>query len=829
MDALTILTTNKEIALVALLILLSIFFYLWKRQAGTRHSSHKTTAHHYTEQLPATNIKSFVGREDVLALLQDTWQEGGCHILALSAWGGTGKSSIINKWLDNPLEGQKPENVYSWSFHNQGDTGKKQSSSSEFIEHALKFFNNSQTNFTSEHEKSTHLAKLIAAQRNVLILDGLEPFQYSANDSDDMMRGKLRDTGLKALLQQLALENQGLCLITSREDLDHEFCQLGTVVNFSLENLSESDSIQLLRTKNIQGSDEELVQAAQDYNHHAFSLTLLGNYLSDQSIQDRSQLPSLSGYQTQAEAIFGLMAAYEQHLENHHPMALALLYVMGLFDHDVNTEILNELLNKVDDNNRVSESLKKLRSTRRFRKAVQLLQDVDLLNVDEKNKLGCHPLTREYFGKKFQKDYSNSWLKSHHVLYDYYKQLPEKELPDTEEEMEPLFAAITHGCAARLHEQVLNEVYWPRIKRGDEHYSTKKLGAFSSDLAALSHFFDRTWHTPAKELSKKHRAGILNWAATRLRALGRLREALEPMQAGMTIYMEESNWKYAASVASSLSGLQLIQGDIKDAINTAEQGIELAYAGDDDYYWQMATRTTLADALHQLGEAEKASILFNEAEELQQQAQPDTPKLQSLWGFRYCDLLLCNNQWEEVKARCIQTLEWLETTNSNSSLLDPALDQLSLGKAYLQQALLSGWTYKKNTAAHQESMQSAQQWLDKAVSGLRNAGTEDHLPRGLLARATLFRHQKQWQSAYADLQESFDIAQRGGMLLHLVDYHLESARLEFSQYHKKAVIQHCKAAQQLINRTAYHRRQAELNLLYPQGAKQAMEKMVTSL
>ena len=828
MDALTILTTNKEIALVALLILLSIFFYLWKRQAGKRRLSKKTTEHHYTEQLPATNIKSFVGREDVLEMLHNTWQAGHCHILALSAWGGTGKSSIINKWLDDSHTNEKPENVYSWSFHNQGDSGKKQSSSSEFIEHALKFFNNSQTSFTSEHEKATHLATLIAAQRNVLILDGLEPFQYSANDSDDMMRGKLRDTGIKALLQQLAIKNQGLCLITTREDLDKEFCQQDTVINFSLENLSESDSIQLLRTKNIQGLDQELIQAAQDYNHHAFSLTLLGNYLSEQSIQDRSQLPSLSGYQTQAEAIFGLMAAYEQHLEAHHPMALTLLYIMGLFDHDVTTDILNELLYKVDDNNRVGESLKKLRSARRFRKAVQLLQDVDLLNVDEKKKLGCHPLTREYFGKKFKRDYSNSWLKSHHVLYDYYKQLPEKELPDTEEEMEPLFAAITHGCAARLHEQVLNEVYWPRVKRGDEHYSTKKLGAFSSDLAALSHFFDQTWHTPAKELSKKHRAGILNWAATRLRALGRLREALEPMQAGMSIYMEESNWKYAASVASSLSGLQLIQGDINDAIHTAEQGIELAYAGDDDYYWQMATRTTLADALHQFGQTEQALALFKEAEELQQQAQPDTPKLQSLWGFRYCDLLLCNNQWEEVKARCMQTLEWLETADSNSSLLDPALDQLSLGKAYLQQALLSGWTYKENTVAHQQIMQSAQEWLAKAVDGLRDAGTEDHLPRGLLARATLFRHQKQWQAANADLQETFDIAQRGGMLLHLVDYHLESARLAMSQHHKRAVIQHCKAAQQLINRTAYKRRQAELNLLYPRGVDQATKKLITS-
>jgi hypothetical protein len=810
MDALTILTMNKELALIGLLILLSIFFYLWRRRTTSRHLFRKSTAHHYTEQMPATNIKSFVGRKDVLALLQETWQDKQCHVLALSAWGGTGKSSIINKWLVTPMDSDKPKNVYSWSFHNQGDTGTKQSSSSEFIEHALKFFKNTQSEFSSEYEKATHLATLIAIERNVLILDGLEPFQYSSNDSDDSIRGKLRDTALKALLQQLSIKSKGLCLITTREDLDDDFCELDSVTNYSLENLSKDDCIELLRNKNIQGTDEELAQAAQDYNYHAFSLTLLGNYLSDQSIQDRDQLPSLSGYQTQAEAIFGLMAAYEQHLETHHPMALSLLYLMGLFEHDVSVEVLDVLLHQVDDSNRVGDSLKKLRSTRRFKKTVQLLQDVDLLNVDEHYKLGCHPLTREYFGKKFQRDYSNSCLKAHHVLYDYYKQLPEKEFPDTEEEMEPLFAAITHGCAARLHERVLNEVYWPRIKRGDEHYSTKKLGAFSSDLAALSHFFDQTWHTPAKELGKKHRAGILNWAATRLRALGRLREALEPMQAGMTIYMEESNWIYAASVASSLSGLQLIQGDIKDAINTAEQGMELAYAGD-DFYWQMATRTGLADALHQSGKVEQAITLFKEAEALQQQAQPKTPQLQSLWGFRYCDLLLANYQWEEVKFRCEQSLQWLKNADSNSSLLDPALDQLSLGKASLQAAILSGWTYKDHSDEAQSMMLQAQNWLEKAVSALRTAGTEDHLPRGLLARARMFRHQRQWQATYADLHEVFDIAQRGGMFLHLVDYHLEFAHLELAQYKKKTAQKHIKFAQVLIERTGYQRHQIELN------------------
>ena len=836
MDALNSFTSNPIMTAIAVFAFVMIAIFLWKRRAPKKNRKAQSTESHYTEQMPITNMKTFVGREDILELLQNTWQEGSCNIMALSAWGGTGKSSIINKWLASYAnKGQDaPQKTYSWSFHNQGDTGKKQSSSSEFIEHALKFFKNEKTDFASEHEKATHLATLIAADRNVLILDGLEPFQYSASDSDSTMRGKFRDAGLKALLHQLSLENNGLCLITTREALDDEFCEQETVINHSLENLSEADSIQLLRTKKVRGDDTDLAQAARDYNYHAFSLTLLGNYLSEQNIEDRSELPNLDGNHSPAEAIFGLMSAYEQHLEKNHPNSLALLYVMGLFDHDVKKEELDTVLDSADDNNSVCTSLKKLRRIGQFNQSVRLLQEIDLLNIDEHEKLGCHPLTREHFGRQFHKGYPNSWLKAHRSLYEYYKNLPEKELPDTEEEMEPLFAAIKHGCSARLHEQVLNDVYWPRIKRGDEHYSTKKLGAFSSDLAALSHFFDETWHTLAPELREKNRAGILNWAATRLRALGRLHEALEPMQAGMEIYINEENFKFAASVASSLSGLQLIQGDIDNAIKVAEHSIELAYAGNDDF-WQMATRTTLADALHQAGKPQEAQALFTEAEELQQQTQPETPKLQSLWGFRYCDLLLCNNQWQEVQDRCHQTLAWLEKQTNNASLLDPALDQLSLGRAYLQQAILAGWTIDDvtgdETNERNSSMQQAQKWLDKAVTALRNAGTEDHLPRGLLARATLFRHQQQWQSAYADLQETLDIAQRGGMYLHMTDFHLESARLALSQGNQKQAEEHINTAQELINKTNYKRRQAELDAMKTTNtnSKKASKKKVSAI
>ena len=50
-------------------------------------------------------------------------------------------------------------------------------------------------------------------------------------------------------------------------------------------------------------------------------------------------------------------------------------------------------------------------------------------------------------------------------------------MPDTLEEMQPLFEQVYHGCKAELYDEVFDNVYWNKIRRGDEFYLTAKLGA----------------------------------------------------------------------------------------------------------------------------------------------------------------------------------------------------------------------------------------------------------------------------------------------------------------------------------------------------------------
>jgi hypothetical protein len=139
-------------------------------------------------------------------------------------------------------------------------------------------------------------------------------------------------------------------------------------------------------------------------------------------------------------------------------------------------------------------------------------------------------------------------------------------------------------------------------------------------------------------------------------------------------------------------------------------------------------------------------------------------------------------------------------------LLDIALDHVSLGRACLLEALHEG----------KPDLAEAESHLDQAVTGLHQAGQQNYLPLGLLARAELRRHQPDFPGAQRDLDEALLIATRGGMRLHETDCHLEQARLSLARGDVARARDSVAAASDLIEKTGYHRRDAELAALEQQ-------------
>jgi hypothetical protein len=132
-----------------------------------------------------------------------------------------------------------------------------------------------------------------------------------------------------------------------------------------------------------------------------------------------------------------------------------------------------------------------------------------------------------------------------------------------------------------------------------------------------------------------------------------------PTRAGLELPVQQEHWINAAIAANNLSELQLNLGMLDAAVTDGQQSVQYADKSG-DAFWKMGSLASVADALQQLqrpgrgadpGDPEQARRLFERAEELQRHLQPQYPRLYSLRGFRYCDLLL--SPVEQAAYRCL--------------------------------------------------------------------------------------------------------------------------------------------------------------------------------
>jgi hypothetical protein len=320
-------------------------------------------------------------------------------------------------------------------------------------------------------------------------------------------------------------------------------------------------------------------------------------------------------------------------------------------------------------------------------------------------------------------------------------------------------------------------------------------------------------------------------------------------------YVHLKNWENAAATASNLSELEMTLGEVAGAVGAAEQSV--TYADRSGVAWlRIGRRVALANARHHLGLFEEARAGFAEAETIFKSQTSDSDCLVGAWGVYYCDLLLASSEraaWQVVQKsavsgqrsalieeclavsqRAAKMLQWAERTDA--ALLETALDHLTLGRAALYAAILErgaalraaatpngpaaadstdAHSAAEPAAGHRPTLQDARRDLDAAVAGLRRAGQAQELPHGLLTRAWLRfltgAHTGP-ESAQEDLDEAWEIAERGPMKLFLADIHLYRARLFGCETLYPWESRHADLAEarRLIEKCGYGRRKEEL-------------------
>jgi hypothetical protein len=865
----------------------------------------------YLDKFPLTKSggkpEKLIGREQELALLDLAFTQPNTAIVSLVAWGGVGKTMLIQHWLQR-LQHEDwfgVRRIFAWSFYSQGTQEDRQTSEDSFLAHALDWFGVQCEPTLSPWDKGRLLAEAIAHERTLLILDGIEPLQYPPGP----MGGQLRAPGVQNLLKQLARKanNIGLhslCLVTTRELLsdlaDFERrpdAAWGSVLRVNLGNLTDEAGAALLYhsgakragAADIKAGDAELRATSREVDGHALTLNLLGRFLArahggDIRRRDLVQFED-ADRKEQGGTTFKMLRAFENWFDRSGDFGArrhAVLRLFGLFNGLVGSDCLavlrclpmipglTEPLFVFRKDHAQGSIVQQALSEEDWKETLSFLIDFGIIseypvarcsirgysqqdatkiwNADKRNEnrwielgepkpfmssysancnllaMEVHPLVREYFATQLRQKMNKSWRFANLRLYEHFRNsVP--YWPDGIEGINLLYDAVKHGCEAGLYQEICDEIFRDRILRGTyglhANYSQRMLGANSSDLAALGNFFTEPWKKLCPELNEYAQTWLLYTVAFHLCALGRLTEASEIMQSAIELTIIKSDWENSSVIASNLSGVCLKVGDSNKAIHFAKQGVIFADRSG-EISESIGCRAALAHALHQIGHSANARVCFDEAESIQSIAQPGFPLLYSLSGFQYCDLLLLDSEYlawkttiyphnfyinseiytlhSSIAQRALKTQEWMKMYCGGN--LDIALNNLTLARVALYDSIFT------NKSVNQQSANL----FNFAVDGIRHTGNQDELPLSLLTRAWYNFLKCDRFSAKTDLDEAFDIAERGPMRLHMADIHLYRARLFFREkiYPWKSPQDDLAAAEKLINECGYHRRDEEL-------------------
>lgn len=693
--------------------------------------------------LPITNLKIF-GRKDELDFLGSAWKDDRTNIVQLIAFGGVGKSTLVNSWLStldrNKYLGAKK--VYAWSFYWQGSGAEAKSSGDYFIEHALEWFGDARPTEGTPWSKAARLANLIRSSRTLLILDGLEPLQYPPGPN----QGLVENPAVALLIRELAAENNGLCLISSRLGVaDLTPFQDGRVQTVALDHLTTEAGVDFLKSVGVKGENSEFIYAVNGYAGHPLCLSLLGGYLNvvhGGDISKFRELESLIGAEGVGVQASKLVRAYLEWFKSSEENAL--LCMLGLFDRAVSLDELKTLCKGQAIAN-LTEELAKL-TLAQWAYALKKLEDANLISLDRRGSstmIDCHPLVRDFLADYLQCEQPRVWSEGNCLIFSYLKNSA-TENPANMAELEPLFRAVIHGTKAKMFEDAF-QLYFERIKN---RYCMLSGGSHHTDQTCIRAFFSKAWTEPVEDLSEDAKFHLLSSAATNLMSLGKIEEAIGPSVTSINWFLEGERWLEAAMTAGPFISMLIAAGNLNEAIALLDK-LEVCVEKTNNIAIQAMSLSFRAYASYLQGKNDEAKLLFAQAEEILILPEPGIPVTFPTVSSYYCKFLLDRGEYDEALQRSLKTFAWRELKS-----WQVAIDTTSL---YAADLMVLGLTFMQLG-----DLQNAEKHINKQVELLKAADEWLYLPAGLCARASFFIATEKVSGAEQDLEEALSISVRTG-------------------------------------------------------------------
>jgi len=691
--------------------------------------------------MPITGI-DLVGRDDELNFLDSCWLTPTVNVLEVIAFGGTGKSSLINKWLSEFSQClyRDAEKIYAWSFYWQGQSSENNSSGDYFIEHALAWFGDESPSTGTPWSKAARLANLIRKSKTLLILDGLEPLQYPPGKK----HGQIENPAVSFLIRELASSNPGLMLITTRSFVaDVKAFTDGRVATLHLSNLAEKEGIELLRKSGVTGSRKQFQSVVRSYSGHPLSLSLIAGYLAtvhrgelDKLTVDHSVLDDTH----QESHVSRIMSEYMEWLEGR--PGLQILRLVSLIDRNISLHDLKHVAN-INSVVGVTDQLVGLDSSD-WGYSIKELVSANLLlsnSTSYYETMECHPLIKDFILCKLKADLAMH-RDGNKLLLEYFKEKNIEE-KDGIVDLDFLYRAVFHAIQAGMVVEGFR-IHHQDIKKG--YIMTQ--GSHSIDQKCISSFFKKSLNDPIDGILGEQKYFLLASAATNMMSLGYLQESINLTIECMEYYKQNDKWADVALAAGPLISMLIVAGDLEKAIAIQDSlAVRIEELGN-PVISAMANNFR-AYTYHLNGKEEEARKYFMLGEEVLNTYQPVSDLGFPTVSAYYCKFLLDNDEVKEALERSLKTFAW---RNSRSwqvefdTVSTLASDLLFLGLIFLKLG-------DKTNAKIQ---------LDKQVELFRSADEWLYLPTGLNSRAKLHLALRDLESATRDLQESLKISEQTG-------------------------------------------------------------------
>jgi hypothetical protein len=347
----------------------------------------------------------FVGRQEHLDFLDETWREGRTRILGLSGFNGQGKTSLVRHWLDRQGSSpHRPPGVLWWTF--DPITSEVDDFLAAVITHvsagafdpALLPLGTAKANLAA--------SLLQSDQRHVLVLDGLDGLMADSGE----LAGSFTSEALKDFLGYVAAgQHRSLCILTGARDFsDLEY--VATFEGLPVGRLPTDEGRLLLRSNGAFGTDQVLDEIVEDWEGHPLALSAVAAYLRSQWSGVARRLVELPGtsadlpFATRLQVIGDVIEQRRSLLERE---AIAFLALARL---PLPLTVLAEMASAFapgPGGHGVADRLGDLAES-------------DVVRITAGGELLLHPVLRSLYRTRLRRENPDSLRSRHRMLAEYY-------------------------------------------------------------------------------------------------------------------------------------------------------------------------------------------------------------------------------------------------------------------------------------------------------------------------------------------------------------------------------------------------------------------------